>query len=81
MYDILVAPCQADYLISLGSFRFSDSSFSSRLSDASILAPSDTTFTLSQQNVERQIEPNNTNVKKRSLPTLMEDFPENVKQQ
>lgn len=61
-----------------GSFRLSDSSFSSRLSDTSTVGTSDTTFSL-QQSADRQLDSSSVNVKKRSLPTLIEDVQQSVK--
>ena len=65
------------YLI--GSFRFSDSTFSSRLSDASVTTLTDATSTLKQQSLEKQAEDTTVNIKKRSLTTLVEDVPQDVK--
>lgn len=63
---------------SIGSYRLSDSSLSSRLSDASTIATSDTTFSL-QHSADMQLDSSSVNVKKRSLPTLIEDVQQSVK--
>jgi ankyrin repeat protein len=65
---------------SIGSFRTSDnSSSSSRFSDDSFsvtAAPSDFTFT--RNSSDRQIEPNHSSGKKRSLPILLEDVHQSI---
>ena len=66
-----------NYLI--GSFRLSDSSsLSSRLSDASLLIPNETTLN-SHSKLDKNAERASFHVKKKSLPILMEDVQQSVK--
>jgi len=63
----------------LGSFRLSDSSsVSSRLSDASMVMPNETTLN-SESKLQRPADRASFSVKKRSLPILMEDVHQTLK--